>query len=106
MGSSPERYLNHLFTTLNTIRLEYITMLTKILYLWAALASSVTPSPVSESQLNSRASTTYTARFDDLVPVNILAEIVNSQEIGSYNGLRWQGFCTYYQQIEMSTQPC
>ncbi|KAG6365755.1 hypothetical protein INS49_007366 [Diaporthe citri] len=69
-------------------------MLTEILYLWAGLAPSVTANPLSGLRLTSRASTTYTARFDDLNPVNVLSELVNAPEIGSYNGLRWQGFYT------------
>lgn len=75
-------------------------MLTEILYLWACLAPAVTANPLSGLRLTSRASTTYTARFDDLTPVNVLSELVNAPEIGSYNGLRWQGFCTHYQQIK------
>lgn len=68
-------------------------MLTENLYLWAYLAALVTAKP--PSRLTPRASTTYTVGFDDLTPANLLSNVVNAPEIGSYNGLRWQGFCTH-----------
>ncbi|KAK2605639.1 hypothetical protein N8I77_008464 [Diaporthe amygdali] len=67
-------------------------MLIKTLYFSFCLTWSVVASPVSESELSSRASTTVTANFDDLTPVNVLSSVLNAQEIGSYNGLRYQGF--------------
>jgi hypothetical protein len=72
-------------------------MLMKTSCLWACLALSALASPVSESELSRRAITPYLATFDDKLPVDLLSDVTNAPEIGSYNGLRWQGFCTSQQ---------
>lgn len=79
------------------------TMIVRTAGLLACLTSSALASPISGSQLDSRASTPYLATFDDKTPVDILSDVVNAPEIGSYNGLRWQGFCMSHRWTDMLT---